>query len=187
MTRSKTSKVLPAIALVIVFIVPVIVAKFALDNNWFNRSVTNKGELLQPVIAFDPLLAEQPPKWRLLYAVPAECEKVCMNAIYSIHQVWLALGRETDRAEIAVLLSQRSDADTARSLREDPNIHTIDVDAGQLDQVLEEDAQHNIYLVDTLNDAMLRYPLHEERQQAVMESRDILADVKKLLKLSKIG
>jgi hypothetical protein len=34
---------------------------------------------------------------------------------------------------------------------------------------------------------MLRYPLQEQQEQAVMHSRDILADLKKLLKLSRIG
>jgi hypothetical protein len=34
---------------------------------------------------------------------------------------------------------------------------------------------------------MLSYPLQIEQQQAVMSSRDLLADLKKLLKLSRIG
>ena len=42
-------------------------------------------------------------------------------------------------------------------------------------------------LVDTLNNAMLRYPTYEDKKAAVQSSRDILADVKKLLKLSRIG
>lgn len=187
MARSKTSKVLPAVGLAVVFIIPIVLAKIALDNNWFNRGATNKGELLQPVVEFEPLLKGQQPRWRLLYAVPNSCTEECKNAIYSIHQVWLALGRETDRAEIAVLLSEQSDAATAKELRADPNIHTIDVATAELHQVLDESALENIYLVDTLNNAMLRYPVQEDRQEAVMKSRDILADVKKLLKLSKIG
>jgi hypothetical protein len=34
---------------------------------------------------------------------------------------------------------------------------------------------------------MLRYPLYQLRQDAVMGSRDVLSDLRKLLKLSRIG
>ena len=50
------------------------------------------------------------------------------------------------------------------------------------------DAKSNtVLVVDTMNNAMLRYAIPASRKQAIMGSRDILADVRKLLKLSRIG
>ena len=34
--------------LVVVFVLPVILAWFALNNNWFNKAATNRGELINP-------------------------------------------------------------------------------------------------------------------------------------------
>jgi hypothetical protein len=48
-------------------------------------------------------------------------------------------------------------------------------------------ATNSVYIVDTQNNAMLFYQIKLERQDAVMESRNMLADMRKLLKLSRIG
>ena len=53
------SKKLTALALILVFTLPVILAKLALDNEWFNKGSTNKGQLLNPIIeAGDLFLVE---------------------------------------------------------------------------------------------------------------------------------
>ena len=55
------------IIMVAVFVLPVILAKLALENDWFNQGATNKGALLQPTIDVSSLLDGTEPKWRLLY------------------------------------------------------------------------------------------------------------------------
>lgn len=185
MTEKTTRKPYTALALLTVFIVPVVLAKLALDNNWFNRAVTNKGELIQPVMDLSALLDKQPPKWRLVYRVPAHCDAGCENALYSIQQVWLALGRDTERAQPTVLFSKDSDAQTVARLQQDTQIHVVAVSTA----IPQRNAlqANTVYLVDTLNNAMLRYSVSDDRQRAIMNSRDMLADVRKLLKLSRIG
>lgn len=184
MTEKTTRKPYTMLALLAVFIVPVVLAKLALDNNWFNRAVTNKGELIQPVMDLSALLDKQPPKWRLVYQVPAHCDAGCENALYSIQQVWLALGRDTDRAQPTVLFNTYSDPQAVTRLQQDTQINVVAVNHPQPTAALSADA---VYLVDTLNNAMLRYSVSEDRQSAIMNSRDMLADVRKLLKLSRIG
>jgi hypothetical protein len=44
-----------------------------------------------------------------------------------------------------------------------------------------------MYLVDPLNLAMLRFLIPAEKELAVQKGRDVLADTKRLLKLSRIG
>lgn len=169
------------------FVLPVLIAKLALDNGWFTQGATNKGELLQPTRDLSAVLADEEPKWRLVYSVPANCDQACENAIFSIHQVWMALGRETDRAQATVLVSESSDASVLGKLGEEHNLHLVEVSEGALNQAIAADDSATILLVDTLNNAMLRYPVSGDRQTAIQRSRDILADVKKLLKLSRIG
>ncbi|MCW8093330.1 hypothetical protein [Alteromonas sp. ASW11-130] len=187
MTRSIMTRKGAIILLFAAFIVPVILAKLALDNNWFNQGSTNKGELLQPVKNVNALLADQPKRWRLLYALPNECNEACQNALYSMHQVWLALGKESDRAEVTVLVTEKSDRKTTEQVFSDRNIHTINTTAEKITLSDLDIHGDEILLVDTLNNAMLRYAVHKDKQTAVMASRDILADLKKLLKLSRIG
>ncbi|QJR80857.1 hypothetical protein CA267_008725 [Alteromonas pelagimontana] len=187
MNRTEGSKKMFMLALIGVFVLPVVLAKIALDYNWFDRGSTNKGELIQPVLNLAPVLNAQPPKWRLVYTVPAQCDAACENAIYSIHQVWLALGKESDRAEATVFLTEKSDRAMVSTLLTNNNIHTLQASEQQIHETLNNEFKNKIFLVDTLNNAMLRYEVHNNKQQAVMASRDILADVKKLLKLSRIG
>ncbi len=187
MTTSIIRKKGSVILLFAAFIVPVLLAKVALDNDWFNRGSTNKGELLYPVKDVNALLGEQPKRWRLLYTLPSQCDNACQNALYSMHQVWLALGKESDRAEVAVLVTEQSDQTTTTQIASEQNFHSIKTTAEKIQSVALDTQGGEILLVDTLNNAMLRYDVYEERQAAVMASRDMLADLKKLLKLSRIG
>ena len=184
---SEKSNKFTLLGLLLIFVLPVMVAKLALDNSWFNSGATNKGELLQPVRDFSTVLAEQEPKWRIVYSVPQTCDAACTNAIYSIHQVWIALGRETDRAEATVILTDNSDLSILKSLENEHNLHVVKVANDAVKNVIQPQDAGTIMLVDTLNNAMLRYPTYEDKKAAVQSSRDILADVKKLLKLSRIG
>jgi hypothetical protein len=62
-------------------------------------------------------------------------------------------------------------------------VHTLSVSDAPITNL----KQQSVYIVDTLNNAMLYYQIDSDRSTAVMESRSMLADIKKLLKLSRIG
>jgi len=171
------------IIMVAVFVLPVILAKLALENDWFNQGATNKGALLQPTIDVSALLEGTEAKWRLLYMLPEQCDAICENALFSINQVWLALGKESDRAQALVLYTENSDASALAQLSEYANVQTLAVN--NTSPIMLE--QKSVYIVDTLNNAMLYYQIDSDRDNAVMESRSMLADIKKLLKLSRIG
>jgi hypothetical protein len=178
---SNTTSKKTLIIMVAVFVLPVVLAKIALENDWFNKASTNKGALLQPTLDLSTMLKESSPTWRLLYILPEQCDQRCENALFSINQVWLALGKESDRAQALVLTTPNSDKTALASLADYPNVATLSVDdTGPL-------AFQSVYVVDTLNNAMLFYQISEDKEEAVMESRNMLADIKKLLKLSRIG
>ncbi len=183
---TKSNKV-TVFLLVVVFVLPVILAKLALDNDWFNRGATNRGELLKTPIDMSEMLTESEPSWRILYVLPSECSVECENALYSIEQVWVALGRESDRAQATVVVTEVSDAAKVAALKEQKHVTLLTVNQQNVNKVFKDLSASGIFLVDTLNNAMLRYPLQQEKQEAVMHSRDILADLRKMLKLSRIG
>ena len=62
------------IIMVAVFVLPVVLAKLALDNDWFTKGATNKGQLLAPTIDMSALLKDAEPKWRLLYVMPNQTD-----------------------------------------------------------------------------------------------------------------
>lgn len=170
-----------------VFILPVVLAKLALDQSWFEQAATNRGELLQPVVNLTSSLAEQSPKWRIMYVLPETCDARCENAVYAIQQVWLALGKESDRAQPAVFVKEPSASTVQALLHDFEHINAIAVSGDEFSELTGSELGGYVFLVDTQNNAMLRYPAFALRQDAVMGSRDILADLRKLLKLSRIG
>ncbi|AXT38610.1 hypothetical protein D1814_07970 [Alteromonas sp. BL110] len=178
---SNTASKKTLIIMVAVFVLPVVMAKLALDNDWFTKGATNKGQLLAPTINMSALLKDAEPKWRLLYVMPNECDAVCENALFSINQVWLALGKESDRAQAVVVTSDSSDQVAIAALADYPFVETLPV---TMPTAL---ASSSVYIVDTQNNAMLFYEIKDDRKDAVMESRNMLADIRKLLKLSRIG
>ncbi|MBF7074423.1 hypothetical protein ISG33_13535 [Glaciecola sp. MH2013] len=183
------SKKFTIIALIVVFILPVILAKFALENDWFNKGSTNRGILLDPIIDASSILANKSaePHWKLLYTVPNTCDIACENAVFSISQVRKAVGREMDRVDALFLVTESSDAKAVDNLSVNNFGQVLNLDSKNVNKLFNAVGNNGIFIVDTLGNVVLKYELTLEREQAIMDSRDILADLKKLLKLSRIG
>lgn len=168
---------------------------------------SNKGDLLWPPLAYEALLSdagaqvsdssiatppsakpEQFAKWRLLLAGVAACSEQCEALLHTARQVHMSTGRELERVQrvflalpehgLPVQLQQRypalvvaksEPAALARQLRSaSAQGHQVDPQAWAL------------WLVDPLGNIVLHYG-------AKHDGYDVLADLKKLLKLSKIG
>ncbi len=183
----KKKRPLTPLLLVVVFVLPVILAKLALDNDWFNKASTNRGELLPEGLDLTQSDASLQPKWRILYRLPQYCDEQCENALYSMQQIWLALGKESDRVEPLVWTDENSDQAKVSALSEQDLLKVLATHQQNVKKVFKDVPADGIFLVDTLGNIVLRYPTALEQQQAVMQSRDILADLRKLLKLSRIG
>ena len=173
--------------LVAVFIIPVVLAKFALEYDWFNRGATNRGQLLEPALDFAPLNTTKNIKWRIVYLLPQDCDDRCENALFSLAQIHTALGKEMDRVDSLVVWTDSSDKQKVSMLGEQEIINLLMSDDQNVNNVFKDVATDGIFITDTLDNVILKYPLHQEKQQAVLRSRDILSDLKKLLKLSRIG
>ena len=186
-TPTKSNKRLIVI-FIAVFTLPVILAKLALEFNWFTQAATNRGELLEPALDMSSLLTSpSPQKWKMLYVLPSQCDLSCDNAIYSLTQLHSALGKEQDRVEAVVVALENSDAQSLIKVADNKHIRILKTDQQSVNQVFKDVKTNGIFIADTLNNIILRYPTQADTQQAVLHSRDLLSDMRKVLKLSRIG
>jgi cytochrome oxidase Cu insertion factor (SCO1/SenC/PrrC family) len=120
--------------------------------------------------------------WTLLYVDDGVCAEACQEALYRSRQVRIALGKEIDRVQRLYLYR----GDKIDLASDHPDLIVAEANSpGGLDLVAafppdERPDRDNIYLVDPLGNLMMRFPLEDD-------ARDILLDLKKLLKLSRIG
>lgn len=188
--------------LLAVFTLPVIIAYSAYFSGWFNQVATsNRGELLTPVIDFTQLNSKNTQgdvvpfeigsPWRLILPITdatcLESEEVdgCLLSIYIMGQAHQALGKEQERVTRTLY--------TAGFELPDEKIAALQERFVEL-EIIHGDAMSEsplsagyIYIADPLGNIMMRYPLISEKSDAFVKGKDVLRDLKKLLKLSRIG
>ena len=192
----------------VIFVFPVVVAFTLLKTGWYTAAgTTNHGTLINPPIPFDdltlvgekqsPLPAEQfRKKWWMMYVMPRECDSACKNSLYLMRQTRQALGPEQNRVAELIVISHPLSAELATWLATEFSHATIvSAPAGNLDQTLQQalsgdiqpsEAGH-IFLVDTMGAIFMHYPSYEDERESILKGRDLLKDLQKVLKLSKIG
>lgn len=179
--------------------IPILLAFFMyFSDSLIPQGRTNNGTLILPPLDIkDWGLASNLPtkiegekgKWRLIVLGEGECNPVCQEALFKIRQVNTALGREAKRVEHGyVELKVELDTELANLIKQEhPNLQISFGDKNKamhsIDQKLNgSDALKNsyIFIMDPLGNIMMYYT-----SESI--GRDILDDMKKLLKVSKIG
>lgn len=147
----------------------------------------NYGSFVEPPVSveaklhFDSGLRE---RWTLIVKPSGDCDDPCERALIDVRQVRLATGREIDRIERALLLAPDAtltdDAAAAHPglvvLQPGPNAPS----AAAMTAALASLPTDRIYIMDPIGNVILSYPMAPERKR-------LLGDLKKLLKLSRIG
>ena len=173
-----------------VFIGPLLVAAWLYFQGGSMQPAgrTNHGTLLEPVINLNDALPESPihahneQSWLFLYSQPAPCEDSCRNALYTTRQLRLMLGREMDRLQ-RVFLHGDSPPDTVFLEAEHDDLVAV-TDPG-LDALLNNKRPAGIpadgyYLIDPLGNLVMYF-------RPDLAPADMVDDIKRLLKLSRIG
>jgi cytochrome oxidase Cu insertion factor (SCO1/SenC/PrrC family) len=176
-----------------IFLVPVLLA-FALyyGNVWRPSGSSSKGELItpaRPLNATGLRLPDGTPaggevlqgKWSIVYLGDGACDTDCRASLVYARQSRLALNNEMTRVQIVMLATADCCADLAQHV---PGIRVVDASSPEaaplLAQFPAERRAQTLYIVDPLGNLMMRHP-------AAQTSKDLLTDLKKLLKLSHIG
>lgn len=167
------------------FVVPLSAAKIILSMGWYTPGVTNKGVLIEPPIETSATEnALMPENWRLAYRVPDDCDQLCMNSLYVINQTDLALGREGSRVS-PVAIQKSAQVTNLPQFPADSRLQYLVLP--ELHAKLAALPEGSMLIIDPLGFVMMRYEGSTDRQQAIQRGGDILDDLKKLLKMSRVG
>jgi hypothetical protein len=94
------------ILLLITFALPIILAKLSLDNKWLEPGVTNQGTLLKNTLTLSQLGMERrefTSQWLILYYQPTSCLSDCEQALATVYNSYVALGKDKPRVSTVLL------------------------------------------------------------------------------------
>ncbi|GHF99711.1 hypothetical protein [Thalassotalea marina] len=183
-TKNDKSKRLLIIVLA-VFFLPVVLAKLALTFQWFDYGVTNHGQLLEEQQTIVDLGLDQntfSEQWLLIYHPPAQCLTNCQQALHILNSTYILLGKETPRVT-PIVLSQRQLTQQQKQVFHHQKWQFLKPSSA-MNQAMED---NQIIIADPMGNLVMTHkvPIGEENIQVMAKA--ILADMKKLLKYSKIG
>ncbi|MEJ2764445.1 cytochrome oxidase [Photobacterium sp. MCCC 1A19761] len=164
------------------FALPVGIAKLMLTMHWYQGGVTNRGILLDPPLRED--WAARPGRWQLLYVLPDHCDAACAGALFHLRQIPQAVGADQDRVAGLLLVSELTGQEDELLQGLQPSM----VPAPLLKRLqTSEYGGQAIYLADPLGNILMAYPLAKDQPAILAQGKDVLRDLKRLLKVSKIG
>ena len=171
------------IGLILIFALPAIIAKTVLDQHWYTAGVTNSGELVEPRVTlqdFGITLPVAEEGWLVGYIAPTDCESLCEQQLHYLNQSYLALGKNKERVTAVVFVAE------GVSLKGTINKPDLEFLAGG-DQLRGEFAPASIVIIDPLGQLVMEYKSVSEPSQLVSQSKGMIHDLRKLLKLSRVG
>lgn len=168
------------------FIIPIALAKLALNNQWLNYGVTNQGQLLEQPVSLEELsLAHIQPEqnWLIAYNLPAQCSTECVQVFNVLSNTYLALGKEMPRVQSVAL--------TPTTALQNTSAAKLDTTRWQLHSQSEKThkalSPGKVFIVDPHGNVVLIHQPPNNAEQLPAFGKAILADMKKLLKYSRIG
>ena len=120
-------------------------------------------------------------RWQLLVTAPTACAAECQQLVYLARQLQISLGRDASRASHALASAQPVSTEYDAKLNaEYPQLqrYPLDLSTFTKDAAVPGDAQ--LWIVDPHGNLVLRY-------DAKVKGKDLLNDLRHLLKLSNIG
>lgn len=189
---ARRTNLIPLWAMMLIFGVPFLASVMLfLNPDWLSTATGNRGTLINPPVdtrgwrfttdtgeAYDP--AEPEDSWIILLIADGVCSSRCEERAYELRQVRRATGVERARvARLMVFLEPPTEA-TKRALNEYyPRLPRIIVDQKHPlhDLPGEPLTVGSVVIVDPMRQAMMRYA-------ATQPAKDILKDLKHLLKVS---
>ncbi|HCS45161.1 MAG TPA: hypothetical protein DIW52_20430 [Pseudomonas sp.] len=123
----------------------------------------------------------QEDRWQLLVTAPKECSVDCQQLVYLARQVQIGLGRDAGRASHALAAAQPLNSDYAAKLtREYPQLQRYPMDLTTFSKTTGDETVPQLWIIDPHGNLVLRY-------DPTVKGKDLLNDLRHLLKLSNIG
>lgn len=155
--------------------------------------VASNGQLITPIIDIETFkLTDQngelinkealTPKWRMYYFVSSDCNELCKSDLYNMRQVNIALGKNQDRVQHVIVHLENPVSDFSNLISQEHQqairVYSKTENISGLSK--QEVNSQSIYLVDPLGNVMMKFSNE-------LTPKLILKDIKKLLKISRIG
>ena len=189
---------LKLVLVISVFLGPLLAAfiwYYGFDASQAPAGQSNHAFLIQPtapIEAFENMRYGQHPVnleslkkfWTVVHLVKPPCDDVCRESLYNTRQTRIAVGKDGNRVQRYLILQDRDLLDRLQSGHGDASF-LIDSGQGLENQIRSIFRKNGIgaddaILIDPLGNAMMVIP-------ADLDPRLLLKDLKKLLKISRIG
>lgn len=120
-------------------------------------------------------------RWQLLVTAPGDCAEDCRELVYAARQIHIGLNREAARASHGLVIARPLDAAYDEQLRREyPQLGRYSLDSVRYQKAVPDTPQAQLWIVDPHGNLVLRY-------DSKAKGKDILNDLRLLLKLSQIG
>lgn len=198
-SRNKRNKI-TIVLVVLAFTSPLILSWFVFYHTNFleNRGMSNHGELIVPprpivdLSLIDPIKVDRKEslhgKWSMVY-VTRSCDKLCVDNVYRMRQIHIAMDKHSLRVQKVLLLTQQHAMELSDLLVNYAGQQVINTDLIDTNALLDKFRltssdnpleARRIYIIDPLGNLMMSF-------EPDANPRDIMQDLKKLLRASRIG
>lgn len=169
--------------LLLAFVLPVAAAKLVLSLDLYHGGATNKGALLDINLTYQALEIENPKPhlWQMVYLLPAKCAQQCQDSLYVLNQSYIALGRDRDRVSPVILLQPDSDTQALEQLQ--IQFETVKANS----KIATVFSNQPVIIVDPLGSLVMQYDSVVGRDASISQGKAMIADLRKMLKLSRVG
>ena len=120
-------------------------------------------------------------RWQLLVTAPTACAAECQQLVYLARQLQISLGRDASRASHALASAQLVSSEYDAKLKaEYPQLQRYPLDLTTFGKAAAAPGEAQLWIVDPHGNLVLRY-------DTTVKGKDLLNDLRQLLKLSNIG
>ncbi|VVN26563.1 hypothetical protein [Pseudomonas fluorescens] len=151
-------------------------------NFWVPEGRSYHGELIgNGQTRADIGVQTQEDRWQILVTAPRDCAVDCQQLVYLARQIQIGLGRDASRASHALAAAQPLSSEyDAKLQREYPQLQRYPLDLTSFSRATGDKAAPQLWIIDPHGNLVLRY-------DPSVKGKDLLNDLRHLLKLSNIG
>ena len=196
--NQNTKNKVTIIALLAVFILPLVLSWFFYSYGDLSGGKKNHGNLIQPIRSlpdvelFDSYENRDKKlfgKWNIVYLHNGPCQETCVDNLYKLRQIRLATSKYAHRLQRVLVLEQNTPGLYDQALTEEYKGQLLlfrdSLPEGFVDQFILADEtdpadKGRIYIIDPLGNLMMSY-------EADSDPIGIIEDLRLLIKVSRVG
>lgn len=147
---------------------PLLAAKVVLAMGWYNGGASSNGQWQQSDVFLLDATKDQA-HWRLAVTSNAQCNEHCLQALFTLKQLYIGLGRKQDQVQPVLISQQAVPDDYAMFVLSAPR------------QAVPAALEQRILLIDQQGLVLLSYPMPEAESEMALTAKAIRKDLLKLL------